>query len=121
MSELYEYAMQPEHRGSVDPDIYKTTITSTGALSASSGIRTGRSPKDKRIVEDEITKDTIWWGDVNIKISEMGYARNRQRVIDFLNIRPRVFVIDGYAGWDEKYRLNARVICVRPYHALFMK
>jgi phosphoenolpyruvate carboxykinase (ATP) len=54
-------------------------------------------------------------------ISEAGYARNRKRVVDFLNIRPRLFIIDGYAGWDEKYRLNTRVICVRPYHALFMK
>jgi phosphoenolpyruvate carboxykinase (ATP) len=49
--------MQPEHIGSTDPSIYNTTITDTGALSASSGLRTGRSPKDKRIVEDEMTKD----------------------------------------------------------------
>lgn len=49
--------MKPEHVGSPDPNIYDTTITDTGALSASSGLRTGRSPKDKRIVEDEITKD----------------------------------------------------------------
>jgi ATP-dependent phosphoenolpyruvate carboxykinase len=49
--------MQPEHIASVDPNIYNTTITDTGALSASSGLRTGRSPKDKRIVEDEITKN----------------------------------------------------------------
>ena len=51
--------MQPEHIGSTDPKIYNTTITETGALSASSGFRTGRSPKDKRIVEDEITKDVM--------------------------------------------------------------
>lgn len=48
--------MMPEHIGSTDPKIYNTTITETGALSASSGFRTGRSPKDKRIVEDDITK-----------------------------------------------------------------
>jgi len=69
VAELYEYAMQPEHLGSTDPSIYNTTITETGALSCSSGLRTGRSPKDKRIVEDEITKNTIWWGNVNIPIS----------------------------------------------------
>jgi phosphoenolpyruvate carboxykinase (ATP) len=46
---------------------------------------------------------------------------NRKRAIDFLNIRPRLFVIDGYAGWDPEYRLNVRVISARPYHALFMK
>jgi len=57
VGELYEYAMQPEHIGSTDPKIFQTTITDTGALAASSGFRTGRSPKDKRVVEDEITKD----------------------------------------------------------------
>jgi len=54
---LYEYALQPEHIASTDPNVFKTTITDTGALAASSGLRTGRSPKDKRIVEDEVTKD----------------------------------------------------------------
>mmetsp|Transcript_41129 Transcript_41129/g.39645 ORF Transcript_41129/g.39645 Transcript_41129/m.39645 type:complete len:113 (-) Transcript_41129:1250-1588(-) len=112
--------MQPEHIGSVDPKIYNTTITDTGALSASSGFRTGRSPTDKRVVLDEHSQD-VWWGKVNIPITPEGYARNRKRVIDFLNINPRVFVIDGYAGWDEDHRLNCRIISVRPYHALFMK
>jgi len=121
VAELYEYAMLPEHLGSTDPKIFNTTITETGALCASSGFRTGRSPKDKRIVEDEITKDTIWWGSVNIPITHKGYAMNRKRVVDFLNIRPRVFITDGYAGWDETYRLKVRVVSVRPYHALFMK
>ncbi len=121
VAELYEYALQPECRGSTDPNVYETTITSTGALSTSSGLRYGRSPIDKRVVLDEISKDTIWWGKVNMPISPEGYARNRCRVIDYLNIRPHLFVIDGYAGWDEEYRLNVRVICVRPYHALFMK
>lgn len=60
VAELYEYAMQPEHIGSTDPKIYNTTITETGALSASSGFRTGRSPKDKRIVEDDVTKNVFY-------------------------------------------------------------
>ena len=49
--------MQPEHVGSCDPSIYPTTITDMGALSASSGKRTGRVPKEKRVVLDETTKD----------------------------------------------------------------
>jgi len=69
--------MLPEHLGSTDPTIYNSTITDTGALSASSGLRTGRVPKEKRVVEDEVTKGTIWWGKVNIPISPKGYARNR--------------------------------------------
>ena len=49
------------------------------------------------------------------------FQLNKQRAIDFLNMRPRVFVIDHYAGWDERYRLKTRIISARPYHALFMK
>lgn len=113
--------MQPLHRHSVDPNTFDSSLTDTGALCASSGLRTGRSPNDKRVVLDDVTKDSIWWGKVNIPISPQGYARNRARTVDYLNLRPEIFVIDGYAGWDEKYRLNIRVICARPYHALFMK
>ena len=47
----------PEHIASPDPTVTETTITDTGALSCSSGSRTGRVPKDKRIVYDEETKD----------------------------------------------------------------
>ena len=59
VAELYEFAMQPEHQKSVaiDPKIYASTITDTGALSVSSGSKTGRVPKEKRIVMDEGTKD----------------------------------------------------------------
>ena len=49
--------MLPEHIGSPDPTVKNTTITYTGALSASSGSKMGRTPKEKRIVEDETTKD----------------------------------------------------------------
>ena len=57
VAELYEYALQPEHLTSVDPHIYPTTIADNGALSVSSGLKTGRTPKDKRVVLDETTKD----------------------------------------------------------------
>jgi len=114
--------MQPEHRTSVgDTTVYPTTITDTGALSVSSGAKTGRVPKEKRIVYDETTKDTIWWGDVNIPQEPIGYERNKTRAIDCINTAARIFVIDGYAGWDPKYRKRARIICTRPYHAIFMK
>ena len=46
---------------------------------------------------------------------------NRERAIDYLNTRNRIYVVDGYAGWDEKYRIRVRVVCARAYHALFMR
>ena len=95
-------------------------VTSTGALSSRSGSKTGRSPKDKRIVDHPSSSADIWWGDVNIPLSEHAFLINRQRAVDFLNFRSRVYVVDGYAGWAPEHRLKVRVISARPYHALFM-
>ena len=57
MAELYEYAMLPEHMWSPDESVGPNSITETGALCISSGAKTGRVPKQKRIVEDDLTKD----------------------------------------------------------------
>ena len=57
VAECYEYAMKPEHQWSPDPTVKENSITETGALCISSGSKTGRVPKEKRIVLDEITKD----------------------------------------------------------------
>ena len=46
---------------------------------------------------------------------------NRESAVDYLNTRNRIYVIDGFAGWDERYRINVRVVCARAYHALFMR
>ena len=57
VAELYEYAMLPEHMRSPDPTVGPNSITETGALCISSGSKAGRVPKQKRIVEDDITRD----------------------------------------------------------------
>jgi len=96
------------------------TITSSGALVSFSGEKTGRSPRDKRIVDEASSTEDIWWGNVNIKIDEHTFLVNRERAVDYLNTCPRLYVVDGYAGWDPKHQQKIRVICSRPYHALFM-
>lgn len=95
-------------------------IASSGAMVASSHERTGRSPKDKRIVVTPDSEGDIWWGPVNIQLSPQSFRSNRRRAIDDLNRCERMYVIDGFAGWDPEQRLKVRVICSRPYHALFM-
>ena len=95
-------------------------IASTGALLISSGEKTGRSPKDKRLVEEDTSRQNIWWGDVNIPLSEDSFESNKEIALNWLDTRDRVFVLDGYAGWDPDYRIKVRVICARAYHALFM-
>jgi phosphoenolpyruvate carboxykinase (ATP) len=110
-SSLYEHAIRH------DKDV---GIAANGALVAYSGAKTGRSPKDKRVVKHPDSEKDVWWGPVNIPCDERTFAINRQRARDYLNTRERLYCIDGFAGWDPKYPRKVRVICSRPYHALFM-
>ena len=115
-------------RNAVPPVLYKeavlndrrTEISSAGALIAYSGAKTGRSPSDKRVVQDVRSVDDVWWGKVNVPLERRSFLINRQRAVDYLNTRDELFVIDGYAGWAPAQRVKVRVICARPYHALFM-
>jgi len=110
-SELYEHAIRYESGSS---------ISESGALVAYSGAKTGRSPKDKRVVKHPASEKDIWWGPVNFPIDEHVFHVNRERAIDYLNTAERLYIVDGFAGWDPQHRIKIRVICSRPYHALFM-
>lgn len=109
-AKLYEHAL-------LEPN---TKLTSTGALTIYSGIKTGRSPKDKRIVCSDGTKDAVWWGNINIKMDHESFNINRETATNYLNTRNNLYVFDGFAGWDKKYRIRVRLICEKPYHALFI-
>src|SRR5687767_15619870 len=89
----------------------RSAIAATGALIAYSGEKTGRSPKDKRVVRHPDSERDVWWGPVNIPIDANTFAINLERAKDYLNTRPRVYVVDAFAGWDPKYRLKVRVVC----------
>lgn len=110
-SKLYEEGIRSEA---------STTISDKGALIAYSKDKTGRSPKDKRVVKQDSTENDVWWGPVNVPLDEGTFAINRERAIDYLNTRPLLYCVDAFAGWDSRYRIKVRVICARPYHALFM-
>jgi len=98
-----------------------TVISSAGALVSYSGKKTGRSPKDKRIVDEPDSSGNIWWGPVNTKMSERVFMVNHERAVDYLNTHKRLYVFDGFAGWDKKYRIKIRVVASRAYHILFMR
>jgi len=110
-SALYEHAIRYEKDAS---------IAENGALVAYSGAKTGRSPKDKRIAKNPQSERDVWWGNVNVPIDAHVFDIVRERARDYLNICERLYCFDGFAGWDPKYRIKVRVICERPYHALFM-
>src|SRR5262245_49903437 len=80
-SSLYEHAIRFEKDAS---------IAENGALVAYSGAKTGRSPKDKRIVKHPDSEKNVWWGTVNIPCEDRTFAINRQRARDYLNTRGRL-------------------------------
>src|SRR5258705_11914076 len=85
---LYEHAIRYESDAS---------IADNGALVAYSGAKTGRSPKDKRVVENPASKGDIWWGPVNIPCDEHTFQINRQRAIDYFNTPERLYCFEGFA------------------------
>ena len=128
---LRKYGIETEkiYRNSSVPVLYElglrlekgTAISDVGALMTYSGVKTGRSPKDKRIVRHPDSEKNIDWGDINIGLDEHTFMVNHERALDYLNICDHIYVVDAFAGWDPKYRIKTRIVCTRAYHALFMQ
>jgi phosphoenolpyruvate carboxykinase (ATP) len=95
-------------------------LSNTGALVIQTGEFTGRSPKDKFLVRDETTSDTIDWNEFNIPLEEKYFDIIFKRVTDHLNRRPEIWVRDAYACADEQYRMSIRVINEKPSINLFV-
>lgn len=91
----------------------------TGALCIHTGKFTGRSPKDKFIVNDAITKDTVHWNEFNQPIDERYFHILYKKMMDYLGAKDEIWVRDAYACADKKYRLNIRVINENPWSNLF--
>ena len=100
-------------------------VTQTGAVNVYTGIYTGRSPKDKYIVMDDTTRDTLWWrsethSNDNKPISPEVWADLKEVVTDHLSGR-RLFVVDGFCGANENTRLKVRFIMEVAWQAHFVK
>lgn len=100
------------------------TVTELGAVAVDTGIFTGRSPKDKYIVRDNTTQDTLWWSDQgandNKPIDQHVWDDLKALVTRQLSGK-RLFVIDGYCGANPDTRLNIRVITEVAWQAHFVK
>ena len=93
-------------------------LSDTGALSIKTGSYTGRSPKDRYIVKDEITENRVNWGSVNRDISEEIYNDLRWAIEDYLKDK-EMFIINGRVGAAADYSYNVRCICEYASQALF--
>jgi phosphoenolpyruvate carboxykinase (ATP) len=95
-------------------------LAGEGPLVCLTGSQTGRSPQDRYVVGDAATDGEIWWGEVNRRFERERYEALRQRVVQYLADRD-LFVFDGYAGADPRYRLPVRVITELAWHNLFAR
>lgn len=102
----------------------KGIVTELGAVSVDTGIFTGRSPKDKYIVKDDVTKDTLWWSDQgkndNKPISQEVWADLKSQVTTQLSGK-RIFVVDCFCGANPESRLKVRVVTEVAWQAHFVK
>jgi len=91
-----------------------------GALVAYTGARTGRSPKDKYTVDDDLTHTAVDWGKVNLPFTPERFESLLQRVLEHLRTRS-LFIQDLYCGADPDYRMSIRIIAEYAWHALFVR
>ena len=94
------------------------TRSKSGAISIDTGEFTGRSPQDRFIVEDDITRDAVWWGDINIKFDADKFDKLNNKITSYLSGK-QVYVRDVYACADERYKLKIRVINELPWSNMF--
>ena len=94
------------------------TIAEGGALVVSTGAYTGRAPNDKFIVDEPGSSSNIWWGDVNLAMSEAHFDGLLTKIRQHLQGRD-LFVQDVYAGADATYRLPVRIVTESAWHSLF--
>lgn len=94
-------------------------LAANNALNVTTGARTGRSPKDRFIVRDNITETTVDWGTVNQPISQEKFQALWQQAQDYLNHRECSFVSYLQVGAEDKYKLQVKVVTELAWHNLF--
>ncbi|MBL4605554.1 MAG: phosphoenolpyruvate carboxykinase (ATP), partial [Flavobacteriaceae bacterium] len=112
----YQLSSSELHESSLEKKQGKES--SFGALSIHTGEFTGRSPMDRFIVKDDVTKDEVWWGNINIPFDTDKFDKLYDKVTSYLSNK-EVFVRDSYVCADENYKLNIRVVNEYPWSNMF--
>jgi phosphoenolpyruvate carboxykinase (ATP) len=113
------YQLSPDQLHEITIEKGLGVEASSGALAINTGEFTGRSPMDRFIVKDDITKDRIWWGDINIPFDSDKFESLYNKITNYLSEK-EVFVRDCYACADENYKTNIRVVNEYPWSNLFV-
>ncbi|AZB24449.1 phosphoenolpyruvate carboxykinase (ATP) [Chryseobacterium rhizoplanae] len=114
--ELYQAEVSPENQG-----FEKAELTESGAVSVKTGIFTGRSPKDRYIVQDDVTRDTIFWdGKVNLPTTPEIFGSCKELVLNQLAGSKKIYVVDTFCGTNADTRLKVRFIVEVAWQAHFV-
>ncbi|UZT96688.1 phosphoenolpyruvate carboxykinase (ATP) [Chryseobacterium fluminis] len=114
--ELYQDEVSPENQG-----FEKAELTESGAVSVKTGIFTGRSPKDRYIVQDDVTRETIFWdGKVNLPTTAEIFQSCKDLVLDQLSASKKIYVVDAFCGTNTDTRLKVRFIVEVAWQAHFV-
>lgn len=118
----YEQLFAEETREDLE-GLERGVVTDTGAVSVDTGAFTGRSPRDKYIVKDALTRDTLWWADQgandNKPVTDSTWQELKTIVTRQLNNK-RLFVVDTFCGANVNTRLNVRFITEVAWQAHFV-
>ncbi|HVM89392.1 MAG TPA: phosphoenolpyruvate carboxykinase (ATP) [Puia sp.] len=113
------YQLQPEELIRQVLGRREGALNNTGALVINTGEFTGRSPKDKFIVKDEISAGTVNWNDFNLPLEEKYFQAILKKITVYFDNLPEIWVRDCYACADRRFRLNIRVINEIPAMDMF--
>lgn len=114
--ELYKAEVSFNRKG-----FEKGAETNTGAVAVKTGIFTGRSPKDRYIVKDDITKDTIYWDDkVNFPTTPEIFDELKELVLEQLSTSKKLYVVDAFCGTNPDTRLKVRFVLEVAWQAHFV-
>lgn len=117
-SSKVHYQLTPDELIQQTLDLGQGQLSDTGALCISTGKFTGRSPKDKFVVKDDITSDKLDWGEVNIPFEPVAFDKLHAKVSQYLSSQ-ELWVRDSYVCADPNYRITVRSITEKPWADLF--
>ena len=112
------YQQTPEQLSNATVALGQGVLNDTGALLINTGEFTGRSPKDKFCVKDEITADAVHWNDFNMAITPEVFDNMHTKLVNHLS-QKELWVRDSFVCADPQYKLNIRVVNENPWSNLF--
>ena len=115
---LAHWNLSPENLSKIAVEKGQAVITSSGAININTGEFTGRSPMDRFIVKDSITKDSVWWSNINQSFDEDKFDALHKKIIAYFSGK-ELYVRDTFACANPKYKMNIRVVNEYAWSNLF--